>query len=63
MKLTEILIVIIVIVLVFGASRLPALGKSLGEGFKELKKGLREAEEEDKAAKADPAAASKKRTK
>ncbi len=50
MKLTEILIVVLIIVLVFGASRLPQLGKALGEGFKELKKGLREADEDEKKA-------------
>ncbi len=50
MKLSEILVVILVIVLVFGASRLPQLGKAIGEGFKELKRGLREAEEEEKTA-------------
>lgn len=50
MRLTEILVVIVVIVLVFGASRIPNLGKSIGEGFKELKRGLREADEEEQAA-------------
>jgi len=50
MRLTEILVVILVIILVFGASRIPNLGKSIGEGFKQLKRGLREADEEEKTA-------------
>lgn len=37
---TEILVVILLIVLVFGAKRLPDLGKSLGGGIREFKKSL-----------------------
>jgi sec-independent protein translocase protein TatA len=62
MRLTEILVVILVIVIVFGASRIPSLGKSIGEGFKELKRGLREADEEEKQAREkDQAVPGKKR--
>ena len=47
-------IVIGVIVLLFGASRLPELGKSLGKGIKEFKKATKELtaddEEEEKKA-------------
>lgn len=49
---TEILIILAVMVLLFGASRIPELGKSLGTGIREFKNGLRtineEAEEEKK---------------
>jgi sec-independent protein translocase protein TatA len=36
----EILAIIAVILLLFGPSKLPALGRSIGEGIKNLKKGL-----------------------
>jgi sec-independent protein translocase protein TatA len=36
------LIVILVLVILFGASRLPSLGRSLGQGIHEFKKGLTE---------------------
>ncbi len=49
------LIVLLVIAIVFGASRLPSLGRNLGQGIREFRQGLagvqREAPRED-----DPAA-------
>lgn len=44
----EWLIILLVVMLLFGAGRLPALGKSLGEGFRNLKKGLQGDEDEPK---------------
>ena len=44
---TEILLVMAVIFLLFGASRLPQLAKSLGQTRKAFKEGMREAEEEE----------------
>ncbi|MDX2012141.1 MAG: twin-arginine translocase TatA/TatE family subunit [Myxococcaceae bacterium] len=45
----EILLIVLVIVLLFGASRLPQLGSSIGSFVKNLKKGLSgEAEADDK---------------
>ncbi len=61
MKLGEILLIVLVVVLIFGAARLPQLGKAIGEGFKELKKGLREAEEEDQTAREKPTGTRPKR--
>lgn len=37
---SELLIVFAVILLLFGATRLPALGRALGEGLKNFKKGI-----------------------
>ncbi|MCA2976891.1 MAG: twin-arginine translocase TatA/TatE family subunit [Myxococcaceae bacterium] len=49
LKGTEILLLVLVVVLLFGASRLPQLGSSIGSFVKNLKKGLSgEAEAEDK---------------
>ena len=50
----ELIWVIIVIVVLFGASRLPAMGRNLGLGIKEFKKGLAEgASADDKPATED----------
>jgi sec-independent protein translocase protein TatA len=42
--------VVIVIAVIFGASRLPSMGRNFGLGIKEFKKGISEAsrEEDDK---------------
>lgn len=42
----EIILVVAVLFLLFGASRLPQLAKSIGQSRKAFKEGLREAEEE-----------------
>lgn len=46
---TEIILIVAVLFLLFGATRLPQLAKSLGQSRKAFKEGLREAEEEEKA--------------
>ncbi|MBK9164460.1 MAG: twin-arginine translocase TatA/TatE family subunit [Acidobacteria bacterium] len=46
---TEIILIVAVLFLLFGASRLPQLAKSLGQSRKAFKEGLREAEEEEAA--------------
>jgi len=40
----ELAIIFLIIVLLFGASRLPQIGKGLGEGIRNFKKGLHEGE-------------------
>jgi len=37
----EIMAIVAVILIIFGPSKLPALGRSIGEGVKNLKKGLK----------------------
>jgi sec-independent protein translocase protein TatA len=45
----ELLLILLIVVLIFGTSRIPELGKGLGEGIKNFKKGLKSGtEEEDK---------------
>jgi sec-independent protein translocase protein TatA len=44
---TEIILIVLALFLLFGASRLPQLAKSLGQSRKAFKEGLREAEEEE----------------
>ena len=45
---TEIILIVAVLFLLFGASRLPQLAKSFGQTRKAFKDGMREAEEEDR---------------
>jgi sec-independent protein translocase protein TatA len=47
----EIILVVAVLFLLFGASRLPQLAKSLGQSRKAFKEGMREAEEEERTEK------------
>jgi sec-independent protein translocase protein TatA len=44
---SEILIILLIVVLIFGAGRIPELGKGLGEGIKNFKRAVK-GEEEDK---------------
>jgi sec-independent protein translocase protein TatA len=44
---TEILLIAVVALLLFGAGRLADIGKGLGQGIKNFKQGLKEAEELD----------------
>lgn len=41
------LIILLLLVLLFGAKRLPELGKSLGQTIREFSKGKEESEDED----------------
>ncbi|UCE03822.1 MAG: twin-arginine translocase TatA/TatE family subunit [Candidatus Latescibacterota bacterium] len=44
---TELMLIALLILLLFGASRLPEIGRGLGLGIKRFKKSLREEEEEE----------------
>ncbi len=50
-SLPEILIILLIVFLLFGASRLPEAGKALGEGIRNFKKALSGEIEEEKKAK------------
>ncbi|MHB8882339.1 MAG: twin-arginine translocase TatA/TatE family subunit [Thermodesulfovibrionales bacterium] len=47
--LPEMIIVLVIAVVFFGASKLPGLGQSLGEGIRNFKKSMAEVNTEDKA--------------
>lgn len=47
LRAPELILIVLAIVLLFGASRLPQLAKSLGQTRKAFKEGMREAEEEE----------------
>ncbi len=42
----EILVVLFLLLLLFGAKRLPELGQSLGKGIREFKRGVREIQDD-----------------
>ena len=41
----EIILILLVILILFGAKKIPELAKGLGKGMSEFKKGLKEVEE------------------
>jgi sec-independent protein translocase protein TatA len=47
LSFSHILILLVVLVLVFGAKRIPEIGSSLGQGIKEFKKSLKDATSDD----------------
>ena len=38
----ELVIILLIVLVIFGSSKLPQLGKGLGEGIKNFKKGIKE---------------------
>jgi sec-independent protein translocase protein TatA len=49
----EILMIVIIIILLFGATRIPGIMKSMGKGVKEFKKEISAEDEEKKIEKAE----------
>ena len=46
----ELLIILVIVLILFGANRLPELARSLGSSVKEFKKGVNEIKGEDSSA-------------
>lgn len=46
----EIILIVLVILLLFGAKKIPELARGIGKGMGEFKKGLKEVQDEIKAA-------------
>ncbi len=44
---TELIVIVLIALLLFGAGRIADIGKGLGQGIKNFKQGLKEAEEVD----------------
>ncbi|MHB8845261.1 MAG: twin-arginine translocase TatA/TatE family subunit [Nitrospirota bacterium] len=44
----ELLVVLVIVIIIFGASRLPQLGEGLGKAIKGFKKGIAETQDQDK---------------
>lgn len=47
--LPELLVILVIVVVIFGASKLPQLGKGLGEGISNFRDGLAKGNKDDKA--------------
>ena len=43
----EILLILVIVILIFGTSRIPELGRGLGEGIRNFKRSINGQEEED----------------
>ena len=50
----ELLVILVIVMVLFGANRLPQLARSLGSSLKEFKKGLDSPQAEDRAASTAP---------
>ena len=64
---TELIIVLVIVLLIFGPKRLPGLGKQLGTGMREFKdsisgKGGRDDDDDDDAERADADAENRRKT-
>jgi sec-independent protein translocase protein TatA len=49
----ELLLILVIVLILFGAQRLPDLARSLGSSVKEFKKGVNEFKDDSSAAKKD----------
>jgi sec-independent protein translocase protein TatA len=45
--LPEMLLILLILILIFGASRLPELGRGVGEGIRNFKRSLRDEPDDD----------------
>ncbi|MCD6454227.1 MAG: twin-arginine translocase TatA/TatE family subunit [Candidatus Aminicenantes bacterium] len=45
--LPELLLILLIVILIFGANKLPALGRGIGEAIKNFKKGISESDNKD----------------
>ena len=54
---TELIIILVIVLLLFGTTRLPKLARSLGEASREFKKGVNDRDEAEATPPSGPAAA------
>lgn len=50
----ELIVILVILILLFGASKLPQLSKSIGSSMRELRKGMQSDEDDDGKAKSTP---------
>ena len=46
----EIILILVIVIVLFGATKIPQLGASIGQGIKNFKRGMREVREEEEEA-------------
>ncbi len=51
---TELILILLIVIIIFGAKKLPELGKSIGEGIKNFKKSVNDGKSDDKDATPKP---------
>jgi sec-independent protein translocase protein TatA len=56
----ELLIILVIIIVLFGATRLPQIGSGIGQAIKNFKKGVKESEEIDVTPKKEDSKETKK---
>jgi sec-independent protein translocase protein TatA len=56
----ELIIILVIVVILFGATRLPQIGSGIGQAIKNFKKGVKEQDEIDVTPKKDETKESKK---
>jgi sec-independent protein translocase protein TatA len=56
----ELILILLIVVVMFGATRLPQIGSGIGQAIKNFKKGVREADEIEVTTKQESSKASKK---
>lgn len=59
----ELLIILLIAVVLFGAGKFADIGKGLGQGIRNFKKGMRDTEEDERAAKKKDETSDKKEDK
>jgi sec-independent protein translocase protein TatA len=50
---TELVIILVIIIVLFGASRLPQIGRGLGEGISNFKRSMKSAQQDNGDSKSD----------
>lgn len=56
----ELIVILVILLLIFGAAKLPEIGRSLGKTISEFKKGMREVDADKEEKKEDKTPAVKK---
>ena len=56
----ELIVILVILLLIFGATKLPEIGKSIGKTISEFKKGMREIDSDKEENKEDKTQAVKK---
>ncbi len=44
----ELIVILVIVLIIFGAGKLPEIGSAIGKGIKNFKKSVRESDENDK---------------
>ena len=45
----ELIVILVIVLIIFGAGKLPEIGSAIGKGIKNFKKSVRESDEDDKS--------------